>query len=99
MDRSAHVTVRVDLARVRANAAAVRRAAAGAGVIAVVKADAYGLGAERVAEAVADVVDGFYAFDLAEAVRHGLRERTGRPTVALLGESIDPREYVAAGVR
>jgi len=95
---SAHVVVRVDLARVRANAQAVVRRC-GVPLMAVVKADAYGLGAERVAEVLGDLVDSFYVFELAEAIRSRLHERTGRSTLALLGDSIDPREYAAHGVR
>jgi alanine racemase len=75
------------------------RARAGVGLIAVVKADAYGLGAERVAETLADLVEAFYVFDLGEAIGYRLHALTGRPTIALLGDSIDPREYVAHGVR
>ena len=44
----------VDLANVRANARAVSRAAAGARLLPVVKADAYGLGAVPVARALED---------------------------------------------
>ena len=97
MLRSRHVTVRVDLAAVRANARAVA-AATGVTVIAVVKADAYGLGAGEVARAVADLVDGFYVFDLAEAVAYDLRS-TGRPTLALLADSPNPDDYLAHRVR
>jgi len=59
------VTVRVDLSRVAANAQSVRRRS-GVGLIAVLKADAYGLGAVQVARALRGLVDGFYFFDLSE---------------------------------
>jgi alanine racemase len=93
MIRSRHVTVRVDLSVVRSNAEAVARLA-GVPLIAVVKADAYGLGAREVARAVADLVDGFYVFDLAEAVAFDLAA-TGKRTIALRAESDDPADYLA----
>src|SRR4051794_37376426 len=62
-------TVRIDLARVR-NAAQAIAHRTGVPVIAVMKADAYGLGAREVVEALRDVpnVAGFYCFSLREAV-------------------------------
>jgi alanine racemase len=98
MTPSAHVTVEIDLARVRANVTAIREKT-GKPVIAVVKADAYGLGAQRVAPAIADLVEAFYVFDLAEAQQYRLNEQTGRPTIALLGASEDPQEYLSHNVR
>jgi alanine racemase len=97
MTPGSHVSVTIDLARVRANAERVKRQT-GVDVIAVVKADAYGLGAARVAGAVAGVVDGFYVFDLGEA-RDANLKRFGKPVMALLDESSDPRVYDDAGVR
>ena len=83
MRRSRHVSVRIDLARVRANAQDVkRRVGTGVAVIAVVKADAYGLGAARVADALADVVDEFCVFSLDEAAEADLLKRTGKPILA-----------------
>lgn len=98
MSPSAHVAVQIDLARVRANVAAIREKTAKP-VIAVVKGDAYGLGAQRVAPAIAELVDAFYVFDLAEAVAYRLNELTNRPAIALLGESNDPADYVSRNVR
>ena len=98
MTPSTHVTVQIDLARVRANVSAIREKTAKP-VIAVVKADAYGLGAQRVAPAIADLVEAFYVFDLAEALAYRLNELTGRPTIALLGASADPQEYLSHNVR
>jgi alanine racemase len=92
--RSAHVTVRVDLRRVRRNTEGVARRAA-VPVLAVVKADAYGLGAARVAPAIRDVVDGYYVFGAAEAVAYRLFAETGRRTIALLGASNDPQDYLS----
>jgi alanine racemase len=97
MSPSAHVTVQIDLARVRANVSAIR-AKTGKPVIAVVKADAYGLGGARVAAAIADLVESFYVFDLAEAEAYRLAD-TKRPTIALLGGSNDPQDYIARNVR
>ncbi|HLL90406.1 MAG TPA: alanine racemase, partial [Tepidisphaeraceae bacterium] len=97
MPRSAHVTVTVDLSRVRANALAVKRAS-GVRVIAVVKADAYGLGAAAVAAAVRDVADAFYVFDLAEAVAANLAA-LGKEAIALLDEPHDAATYRRHGVR
>ena len=54
MIRSSHIAVRINLPRVRANAEAIR-AEVGVPLIAVVKADAYGLGAEQVVGAIADI--------------------------------------------
>lgn len=73
------LTVEIDDARLRANAEAVR-ARCGVDVIAVVKADAYGLGAARVAHAVRDAVAGFYVLHPREAA--GLFDLTGLPTLA-----------------
>lgn len=64
--RSKHVNVQIDLDRIRASAERVK-AATRAALIAVIKSDAYGLGAERVADALAGVADEFAYFSLAEA--------------------------------
>src|ERR1700744_4994769 len=82
MPASPHVRVRVDLERIRRNAAAVR-AQTGVALLAVVKADAYGLGAERVSAAIADQVDGFFLFSLREAQEGQFWRRTGKTSIAL----------------
>ena len=87
-------TVRVDLGRIRRNAIEIARKT-GVPVIAVVKADAYGLGATSVASAIGDLVDGFYVFDAAEAVQYELHARTGKRSIALMGESNDARDYLS----
>ena len=84
--------VYIDLARVRHNAQAIAHRC-GVPVIAVIKADAYGLGASHVVEALKDLdcVRGFYCFSLREAVDAGTWH-TGKPTIALVGredESVD----------
>jgi alanine racemase len=94
-------TIEVNLARVRRNAADVA-AATGVPLLAVVKADAYGLGAAAVADALCDLGDrlaGFYVFDAAEATAIDLHRRTGRRTVALHGASSDPADYRSAGIQ
>src|SRR5258706_1371769 len=96
MPVSASVTVGIDLGRIRRNVAEIARRA-GVGVIAVVKADGYGLGGRRVAEAVADLVEGVYVFDAAEAGGYGLHRRTGERTVCLLGGSKGLRGCFASG--
>jgi len=101
MTRSRHVNVSVDLSRVRANAEAIKRQVGpGVEVIAVVKADGYGLGAARVAAAVADVADRFCVFSLNEAVDADLWNLTGKPAMTLSPpQSADPQDYLRHGVR
>lgn len=70
----------VDLQRVRQNASDIRQRT-GVALLGVVKADAYGLGAARVAETLADLVDGWYVFDAAEAIQYDLWQRTAKPTI------------------
>jgi alanine racemase len=95
---SRHVDVRIDLQRLRANAADIR-ARVGVSVIAVVKADAYGHGAAEVVEALADVVDGYYVFSLAEALAADVRA-TGKPTLALNPDRVlDAEAFLANQVR
>ena len=89
--------VMIDLGRVRRNAEAIAQRT-GVGVIAVVKADAYGLGATRVAATLADVVAGFYTFDLREAIDANL-PALGKPIIALRGDLAEADEFVRAGVR
>ncbi len=63
------LTARVDLGRLTGNLAAMRRAAKGLGILAVVKADAYGHGAVQVARALeAAGLDGFCVATLAEGL-------------------------------
>src|SRR5438309_1665458 len=92
MSPNPHVQVRVDLNRIRRSVEQIQRQTSVA-VIAVVKADAYGLGAQRVAAAIADLVHGFYVFDPAEALAASLPQ-TGRRTIAMVCGSDDPKDYV-----
>ena len=78
--RSSYVEVTINLDQVRASAEAIRTRT-GVRLIAVVKADAYGLGAPQVADALASVADEFAYFSIFEARavrRPGLA--LGRPT-------------------
>ena len=96
MPRSRHVNVRMDLSKVRENAQSVRRQIGRTvALIAVVKADAYGLGVDRVAPALADLVDEFCVFSLAEAVEARLHETTGKSSITLS----PPQSLDAAGYR
>jgi alanine racemase len=82
MSPSASVTVRIDLQKIRDNAQSIR-SLTGVELLAVVKADAYGLGATRVVPALADIVDGFCVFSFSEAVEARIWETTGKRTIAL----------------
>jgi len=97
--QSAHVQVRIDLGRIRENAASIARRC-GVDVIAVVKSDGYGLGARQVAETIADLVSGFCVFSLSEALAADLWNVARKPTLSL-GPSvgIDAGDLAAAGVR
>lgn len=90
--RCRHITVTVDLEKVRCNAQAIRRAT-GVPLIAVVKADAYGLGAPRVADALSGIADEFAYFSLAEA------REVGRPGLVLGPPDGDRAEYRELGLR
>ena len=74
MSDGLNIKIRIDLDRIRRNLAAIRNESAGAKVMLMLKADAYGHGIERVAEATEDFVDGFGVVTLKEAVR--IREIT-----------------------
>jgi alanine racemase len=94
MNPNPHVHVRVDLERIRQNVRDIAERS-GVPVIAVVKADAYGLGAREVAGAIGELVEAFYVFDAREAAQYELHALTGKRTIALLAESDDPQEYIA----
>jgi alanine racemase len=83
----------IDLAALRANLAVLRRAAPGARTMAVVKADAYGHGAVRVAAAL-DAADGFAVARLDEAL--ALRAAGVNRPVLLLEGVTSPRELSQA---
>lgn len=82
MQPSPNVVVRINLSRIRENVQSIKRGVR-APVLAVVKADAYGLGAAKVAEAIGDLVDGFCVFRLKEAIDAQLWQKTGKRILAL----------------
>src|ERR1700722_18021600 len=96
MSPSQHVTVAADLDPFWGNVGAFRRKA-GVPIIAVVKADAYGVGAIAVAQAIKHLVEGFYVLHAAEAVAANLKE-TGKRTIAMLAPSDDPADYLSSRI-
>jgi len=91
--------VQIDLARIARNAEQIRQST-GVAVHAVVKANAYGLGIQRVARALADIVQGFCVFALDEAREADLWRLGGKPILAIgPPEVARVEEYRAAHVR
>ncbi|GAB4444438.1 MAG: alanine racemase [Rhodocyclaceae bacterium] len=88
MPRPILATIR--LGALRRNFAVARARAGRARIWAVLKANAYGHGLERVAGALAEVADGFAVLDLDEAV--GLREAGIRQPVLLLEGFFQPAD-------
>lgn len=84
--RSKHIAVTIDLDRIRASAEDIRFKTR-VPLIAVVKADAYGLGAVPVADALESTAD-----DLAYFTIHEARE-VGRPGLVLGPPEGEPAEY------
>jgi alanine racemase len=96
---SRHISVRVDLDQVRRNARAIGERV-GVPILAVVKCDAYGLGAARVVKTLADVVDGFCVFGLAEAVAAGIWKSTGKVSMTLGPDpGVEADQYIEHRVR
>jgi alanine racemase len=99
MAPSRHVRGVVDLNRVRRNAERIARDT-GVELIAVIKADAYGLGAAPVASALADIAGRFAVFSPDEAKAIELWNRTGKEAIAIGPPAWDdPAEYRAQHVR
>jgi alanine racemase len=97
--KSPHVQVSVSLKRIRRSTADVARRV-DVPIIAVVKTDAYGLGAARVAEAIADLVGGFCVFSLSEAESARLWDIGTKPILALGPcQGIEPKSLISAHVR
>lgn len=90
--RSRDITITVDLDRIRSSAVEIRRRT-GVPLIAVIKADAYGLGAPQVAAAIADIADDFAYFTPDEA------RAVGRPGLIMGPPTGDPAEYREFGLR
>jgi alanine racemase len=74
--------VSINLARIRKNAQSIKDRT-GVPIIAVVKADAYGLGAPEVAGAIGDLVEAFYVFETPEAIAARLWDITGKRIISL----------------
>jgi alanine racemase len=99
MSPSRHARVVVDLSRIVRNAQAIRRST-GVALIAIIKADAYGMGADRIASALADSVDEFAIFSPEEARVIDLWNRTGKAALAIgPPQWDDPAEYRSLHVR
>jgi alanine racemase len=93
------LTVSVDLERVTENIRAIRRRC-GVPVLAVIKADAYGLGAGRMAAGIASLVDGFCLFSLEEAVAIELWKKTHKPAITFgPPSSLNAEDYLEQHVR
>ncbi|MBL8880963.1 MAG: alanine racemase [Phycisphaerales bacterium] len=90
--RSRSINVQINLDSIRTAAASIRRKT-GVRLIAVIKADAYGLGARRVADALADIADDFAYFNLAEA------REVGRPGIVLGPPEGAPADYRELNLR
>jgi alanine racemase len=93
------VKIDIDLERIRRNAMEIA-ALVGVSVYAVVKADAYGVGAKAVAETLADVVQGFCVFSLAEA--RALRGyRINEQPILCIGPPVDATaaDHLTIGAR
>lgn len=87
-----HVDVHIDLDQVCRSAQQIRQRTR-VPLLAVVKADAYGLGAVAVSQALADIADEFVYFTLEEA------REVGRPGIVLGPPDAEPQEYAALQVR
>ncbi len=91
--RSKHINVTINLDRIRASAEEIRTKT-GVALIAVVKADAYGLGAVAVADALASIADDFAYFTVQEACE------VGRPGLVMgPSDEEEPAEYRARQLR
>lgn len=88
----------IDLDRIRANVAAIA-ARTGVDVIAVVKADGYGLGMMPVALAIKDLVAGYYVFRPSEAIENDLARQTGKPVLCALSDKHAAEELIAHRIR
>lgn len=96
---SSHVRVQIDMERIVRNTREVADRA-GVPLWAVIKADAYGLGAARIAAALAELVEGFCVFRLEEAEEIDLWNLTQKPAIAIGPPStLDPLRWLAAHVR
>lgn len=99
MRPSLHVNVQIDLERIGDNARKIRQRV-GVPLIAVVKADAYGLGIVPVARALATNVDEFCVFSLSEAVDADLARSHHKPIMVLRpDENLTAADFIAQAAR
>jgi alanine racemase len=93
------VRVHVNLDKIRSAAEQIARKTQ-VDVLAVIKADAYGLGATEVAGALADVVAGFCFFSLKEAIATKLDPKSRKASI-LLGPpgSMVAQDYISLNLR
>jgi alanine racemase len=90
---------RADHGRIRENVEVIARQT-GVEVWAVIKADAYGLGARVVGPLVGDLVSGFCFFRLSEAIAADIWNLTHKPSIAVgPPDSDDPEDYLRHHVR
>jgi alanine racemase len=89
------IAARIDRAALRHNYGVAKRCAPAARAWAVVKANAYGHGLLRVAEALADLADGFALLDLDEAI--ALRRQGCEHPILLLEGFFDATDLRACG--
>jgi len=97
--QSSHVRVQIDLSRIRRNAAEVANST-GVPIWGVIKADAYGLGAQKIAPVLSEFVEGFCIFALEEAEQINLWNLTQKPAITIGPPStLDPARWLSAHVR
>lgn len=97
MHRVDRPAVSINLRRIQSNAEAIARKT-GVPLIAVVKADGYGLGARRVVEALRELAEAFYVLDAAETLPYSDLELK-QPVIAMLGTSDDVKDYLSSNIR
>lgn len=89
------VSAAIDLGACADNCARLRKAAGRRKLFAVVKANAYGHGMERVAGAIAGSVDGYCVFNINDGTRMGAL-KLGKPVLLLGGVQSDGEAEAAA---
>lgn len=92
------ICVEINLAVVRANIARIA-AAAKVPVIAVIKADAYGLGVTPVIRAIDDLVDSYYVFEPREIVDAATHTLTSKTFIAAVCGDATADELLAHRIR
>ncbi len=99
MPVSRHVSVEIDLGQIRRNAESLTQRVA-VPLLAVVKADAYGLGAGRIVPVIDDLVSGYCVFSFAEAADLRSHYGSAKPLLVLSPDGPeDPSEFIAQNAR